>query len=69
MMLGKDVIYTSDSINTLDQLQRVIGSLASKLPPGAAPWGITLTDTMRLQLIEIVLTDGSKVYDVRLIEE
>lgn len=65
----KNVIATSREINSLADLKSAISAITLNVPTGVDRSTITFVDTLRLQLIEGTLTDGSKVYDLRLIED
>lgn len=67
--MEKKVIFSSTAINDFVDLRAALRRAEELLEGRANLFTINLADTLRLQLIERTLTDGSKVYDIRLIEE
>ena len=65
----KTVIAHARSINSLADLQRAVQHISDSIPMRVAAHSVTLIDTLKLKLIEETLTDGSKVYDVQLLQD
>ena len=62
-------LFKSKEINSLADLQTELAKAASYLYSQSKPENTTFVSTLRLIIVEDTLTDGSKVYDARIIED